>query len=96
MRTTRCALRIRDPGTYSERWLSHQRGKAIRALAAFEADPPDPARTDIVAIGLSCALGYLDWRRPVPWRDKHPKLVAWLATFAGNEPAFERTHAPNA
>lgn len=88
--------RFRDPGTKSERWLDHQRGKVDRALAAFEASPPDPARTDIVSIGLSCALGYLDWRRPVKWRDNHPRLVAWLAVFAQNEPAFERTRAPNA
>jgi glutathione S-transferase len=85
--------RFRDPGTQSERWLAHQRGKVERALAAFEADPPDPARTDIVSIGLSCALGYLDWRQPVKWRDNHPRLVTWLADFARNEPAFERTRA---
>jgi len=87
--------RFRDPGTYSERWLAHQSGKVTRALAAFEAAPPDAGRTDIVAIGLSCALGYLDWRKPVSWRDNHPRLVAWLAAFAGNEPAYERTRAPN-
>ena len=86
--------RFRDPGTLSERWLEHQRGKIERALAAFEADPPDPARTDIVAIGLSCALGYLDWRQPVKWRDNHPGLVTWLADFARFEPAFQRTAAP--
>jgi glutathione S-transferase len=87
--------RFRDPGTKSERWLGHQRGKVDRALATFEADPPDLGQTDIVSIGLSCALGYLDWRRPVKWRDNHPRLVAWLAAFARNEPAFERTRAPN-
>ena len=86
--------RFRDPGTQSERWLEHQRGKVERALAAFEADPPDPAKTDIVSIGLSCALGYLDWRRPVKWRDNYPRLVKWLADFARNEPAFQRTAAP--
>src|SRR3954470_19428243 len=35
--------RFRDPGTHSERWLAHQRGKIERGLAAFEADLPDPA-----------------------------------------------------
>lgn len=88
--------RFRDPGTQSERWLDHQRGKIARALAAFEAAPPDPAKTDIVAIALCCALAYLDWRRPVNWREDHPRLTAWLAAFAGHEPAFERTRAPNA
>jgi glutathione S-transferase len=86
--------RFRDPGTQSDRWLKHQRGKILRALAAFEASPPDPAKTDIVAIGLACALGYLDWRKPVEWRADHPRLVRWLTEFANNEPAFERTRAP--
>jgi glutathione S-transferase len=86
--------RFRDSGTQSERWLTHQRGRITRALDAFEASPPDPAKTDIVAIGLSCALGYLDWRKGVDWRPTHPKLVAWLAAFAKREPAFERTSAP--
>ena len=86
--------RFRDPGMHSDRWLTHQRGKIMRALAAFEAAPPDPAKTDIVAIGLACALGYLDWRKPVEWRPTYPKLVAWFAEFAKHEPAFEQTRAP--
>lgn len=87
--------RFRDADTPSQRWLDHQRGKVIRALAVFEAAPPDPAKTDIVAIGLSCALGYLDWRKPVEWRLSHPRLVAWIAAFANHEPAFDITRAPN-
>ncbi len=85
--------RFRDAGTHSERWLAHQRAKIMRGLAAFEAAPPDPAKSDIVAIGLSCALGYLDWRKQVDWRVSHPKLVRWLAAFSKHEPAFERTRA---
>jgi glutathione S-transferase len=87
--------RFRDPGTHSDRWLAHQRGKIMRALDAFEAAPPDSGRTDIVAVGLACALGYLDWRKPVDWRKSHPRLVVWLAAFAKREPAFEDTRAPN-
>jgi len=87
--------RFRDLGTQSDRWLAHQRGKITRALDAFEVSPPDPTNTDIVAIGLACALGYLDWRKGVDWRPTHPRLVAWFAAFAKNESAFERTRAPN-
>lgn len=86
--------RFREPGTQSERWQNHQRGKIARALAAFEASPSDPGKTDIVAIGLACALAYLDWRKPVAWREANPRLAAWLAAFAKYEPAFERTRAP--
>jgi glutathione S-transferase len=85
--------RFREPGSYSERWLTHQRGKIERALAVFESNPPDATKTDLVSIGLSCALGYLDWRKPMEWRAQHPRLAAWLADFAAREPAFERTRA---
>ena len=88
--------RFREPDTHSERWLAHQRGKVTRGLAAFEHQPPDPARTDVVAISLSCALGYLDWRRPLDWRAAHPRLAQWLADFAEAEPAFNATRAPDA
>jgi glutathione S-transferase len=87
--------RFRDPGMQSDRWLAHQRGKITRALQAFEASPPDPAKTDIVTIGLACALSYLEWRKGIDWRPHYPKLVAWFAEFARREPAFERTRAPN-
>jgi glutathione S-transferase len=85
--------RFRDPGTHSERFLKLQRGKITRALAAFEAAPPDPSKTDIVTIGLACALGYLDRRKPVEWRPVYGRLVSWLATFGQREPSFDSTFA---
>ena len=88
--------RFRPGQPPSEGWLTHQRGKIARALAAFEKAPPDPGKTDIVSIGLACALGYLDWRKVVEWRQACPRLAAWLTAFAANEPALERTRAPEA
>jgi glutathione S-transferase len=85
--------RFRPDLPHSPRWLDHQRGKIHRGLAAFEAKPPDPTRTDVVSIGLSCALGYLDWRKQIDWRATYPALVAWLKNFSEREPAFERTRA---
>lgn len=82
--------RFRD--TSSLRWLEHQQGKVMRALDAFAVAPPDPVVTDIVSIGLTCALGYLDWRRPLAWRTTHPTLAGWLSAFARHEPAVKRTH----
>ena len=87
--------RFRDVGTHSPRWLDHQRGKIARALTVFAAAPPAPDKTDLVSIGLSCALGYLDWRKPVEWRTSYPQLAAWLTDFAAHEPAFARTAAPS-
>ena len=86
--------RYREAHQASDIWLKHQRRKILRALAAFEAAPPNPAATDIVAIGLSCALSYLDWRKAVDWRPQFPRLVAWLDAFASHEPAFDATRAP--
>lgn len=86
--------RFREPDTHSQRWLAHQRGKITRALAAFEASPPDPNKTDMATIALACAFGYLDWRKPVEWRPDHPRLVQWLEAFTAHEPAYARTRAP--
>lgn len=83
--------RFREPDQVSDRWLAHQRDKVLRAMTAFEAAPPDPARTDVVSISLSCALGYLDWREPLAWRPLYPRLAAWLDQFAACEPAFGRS-----
>ena len=85
-----------DAATHSPRWLAHQRGKITRGLTVFEKAPPDPKKSDVVAIGLSCALGYLDWRKQVDWRPAYPRLVEWLKQFSAHEPAFERTRDPGA
>jgi glutathione S-transferase len=88
--------RFRPDSPPSARWLDHQRGKIMRGLAAFEASPPDPEKTDVVSIGLACALGYLDWRKQVDWRPAFPGLVTWLERYSAHEPAFERTRAKDA
>ena len=88
--------RFRPESPPSARWLEHQRGKITRGLAAFQAALPDPNKTDVASIGLSCALGYLDWRKQVDWRPAYPGLVTWLERFSAHEPAFERTRAKEA
>ncbi len=70
--------RFRPGQPPAERWLAHQRGKIMRGLSAFAAAPPDPEKTDIVSIGLSCALGYLDWRKQVDWR----AALSWASRMA--------------
>ncbi|WP_346914546.1 glutathione S-transferase family protein [uncultured Roseibium sp.] len=87
--------RFRDPEQVSDIWLAHQRGKVERGLTAISADLPDPTHTDIVSISLACALGYLDWRKPVEWRSRYPELVTWLNRFASSEPAFNHTRRPD-
>jgi glutathione S-transferase len=86
--------RYHPSGQRSDHWLSYQREKIERALARFEQTVPDPHVTDAVTIGLACALGFLDKRTPVVWRESHPRLVAWLERFTQSEPAFLRTSPP--
>ena len=86
--------RYHEPEQVSEKWLSHQRGKIIRALFAFENAPPEAGKTDAVTITLACALAFLDKRKPVDWRPICPRLVAWFDNFVAREPAFDRTRPP--
>jgi glutathione S-transferase len=79
----------------SPRWLDRQAGKVKRALAHFEAAPPQ-GPIDIGLIALACALGYLDLRFDGVWRADHPRLVSWLEDFAGRCPAFAATAPPPA
>ncbi len=72
--------------------IAHQQGKIDRALDALEAAPP-AGPVDIGHVSVACALGYLDLRFAGEWREKHPRLVAWLEKFARAIPAFEATKA---
>jgi glutathione S-transferase len=84
--------RWRPPEMAVQKWLDHQTGKVIRALAMLEAHPP--ALTTIPDVGqitLACALGYGDLRFEGLWRKDHPRLVAWLDAFSARVPAFEKT-----
>jgi glutathione S-transferase len=86
--------RFREEGQRSQAWLDHQTGKVDRGLASLEPGPL-PEITDmpqVGAIALACTLGYLDLRAP-GWRDGHPNLAAWLATFEERVPAFAETRA---
>ena len=85
--------RMRAASEFSENWIAHQRGKVERALAALEGAPPAPGAADVGAVALACALGYLDLRFDGAWRAGHPRLVAWLDSFAASVPAFDATRA---
>jgi glutathione S-transferase len=84
--------RYRPEAIRHQPWLDYQAGKVTRALAVLEAEPQalDPV-PHVGQITLACALGYQDLRFAGTWRDKHPKLVAWLDRFAAQVPAFEQT-----
>jgi glutathione S-transferase len=67
-------------------FLARQKAAVARGLAVLESDPPK-GLSDIGAIAVACALGYLDFRfADEPWRDAHPRLAAWFAEVSPLEP----------
>jgi glutathione S-transferase len=84
--------RHRPPEKHHEPWLDYQRGKIVRALAALDAEPP-ASEPNVGTITLACALGYLDWRKQVDWRERFAGLVAWLDRFRAAVPAFDKSYA---
>lgn len=87
--------RWRAPEKHEQKWLDHQAGKVARALKLLEAAPPalaaSPQLPHVGHIALACALGYRDFRFGGTWRGEHPRLVAWLESFAARVPAFALT-----
>jgi glutathione S-transferase len=82
--------RFRPEDKWHAPWQQRQQAKIDRALARLEQRPP-AATPDYGDLTLACALGYLDFRHEGRWRGGHPRLVAWLESFARAVPAFERT-----
>jgi glutathione S-transferase len=91
--------RWRVPEKHEPKWIEHQAGKVERALSVLESAPPalaaSPQLPHVGQIALACALGYRDFRFGGTWRGQHPRLVAWLESFAAGVPAFAAT-APKA
>jgi glutathione S-transferase len=87
--------RWRAAEKHEQKWLDHQAGKVARALKLLETAPPTLAATPqlphVGQIALACALGYRDFRFGGTWRSEHPRLVAWLESFAARVPAFATT-----
>lgn len=82
--------RFRAAEKHEPKWLAYQADKVARGLAYF-ADHMPAGRRDVAHIGLACVLGYLDLRFGGSWRKDYPQLVAWLAAFSAEVPAFEAT-----
>lgn len=68
---------------------ARQKAAVDRALDALEKAPPK-GLSDIGAIAVGCALGYLDFRfGHEPWRATHPALAAWYAEVSQLAPLAE-------
>ncbi|PNA02351.1 MULTISPECIES: glutathione S-transferase [unclassified Pseudomonas] len=63
-------------------WVEAQGEKIRRSLANLEQEHLAELASgfDLAAIGVACALGYLDLRQPeFGWRERQPGLAAWYA-----------------
>ena len=73
-------------------WIDGQRAKLRRALDALDGEADAFGGTvDIGTIAAACAADYLDFRSiDDGWRDRRPRLAAWLETFAAR-PSMQAT-----
>ena len=77
-------------------WLTAQQEKIERALVQLEAEAIAElaCHFDIAAIGVACALGYLDFRQPESnWRQRYPQLADWYAEVS-QRPSMQATQPP--
>lgn len=78
----------------SQRWLDLQHSKVTRGLAYAEATLASSEDVDVGQIALACTLAFVDSRIGAEWRDRHPRLLAWLDDFAARVPSFAATRPP--
>jgi glutathione S-transferase len=84
--------RFRQDDKREPKWVDYQADKVRRGLDHAEAHLSAPGQNlHIGQIALACALGYLDLRFAGRWRERYPKLVAWLADFETRVPAYAKT-----
>jgi len=69
-------------------WVEAQSEKIRRGLADLEDNhfAEIASGFDVAAIGVACALGYIDLRMPdFGWRERQPKLAGWYAEVSQRE-----------
>lgn len=87
--------RYRPENMKVQSWLDRNAAKIKGSLDELEKAPPMwKSAPDYGHVTLAAALGYLDFRQNGTWRPSHPKLVAWLDTFAKAVPAYEASKPP--
>ena len=87
---------LRPPDKRWEQWQDGQQAKIERALQQFETEAIAElaCHFDIAAIGVACALGYLDFRQPqLGWRERYPQLAGWYAEVS-QRPSMQATQPP--
>ncbi len=87
--------RYRPEAMKVQSWLDRLDSKINMSLAELEKAPPMwSAAPDYGHLTLAASLGYLDFRHAGTWRSGHPKMVAWLDSFAKAVPAYDASKPP--
>ncbi len=69
----------------SQGWVDHQIGKIERALGFFENNIPE--QFDGAAMGLFCAIYFVDRQKSVDVQAQFPRLAAWYETMCKTQPS---------
>ncbi|HSS64034.1 MAG TPA: glutathione S-transferase N-terminal domain-containing protein [Gammaproteobacteria bacterium] len=89
-----CVLEGKRPKELqSKDWVARQKKAIERSLDALEQSISglDVGQLTIAQIAAGCALGYLDFRKPVDdWRKGRPKLEKWYEEFS-KRPSMQAT-----
>ena len=77
---------LRPAAEQSRTFLDKSRDRVLRILDGMEHDAarfPPVEQVDVGALGLACALGYLEFRFPdIEWRPARPALTGWYEAFS--------------
>lgn len=69
-----------------QEWIDTQYSRILGVLEQVEKITDTLGGLHIGSLGLGAALSYLDFRHPsLPWRENHPRLLAWLSEFEEHE-----------
>ncbi|CAM3641475.1 putative GST-like protein YibF [compost metagenome] len=85
---TRYETFLRPKDKQWDAWIEAQQDKIRRGLSNLEQEHFAELASvfDIAAIGVACALGYLDLRFPdFGWREQQPQLAGWYAQVSQRE-----------
>jgi glutathione S-transferase len=86
--------RFRPEGKRVSEFVEYQRDKIIRVLKAVAESAPSYTNgpiPDIGEIALACSIDYLDYRKPVNWRDHCAQMEQWMTDFSAIVPGYKST-----
>jgi glutathione S-transferase len=86
--------RFRPEDKHVAEFVEYQRDKIVRVLKVLAEKTPkygNGALPDIGEIAQACSIDYLDYRKPVNWRDYCPQIEDWMMDFSAAVPGYKST-----